>query len=728
MAILNDKKVMLMALKGDKGEKGDKGDKGEAGATGAKIVSTVLEGQDAQGGNIYRQTFDDGSTTTFVAPRGSSGDDGGLTEEEKAKVDKLIIDGEGDKFLSNNGEYKEVVSGGLTEEELVEKGFVKNTNYPTNKIGGVIKVSADRGFGVNTDGFLQYVGATNTEIDNQKSVNHPLFPSQISRFVKVGLTTNKETLTDEQKAKAQEWLGLNKNTNRINALYNGLVQKEIFAVAEDVTLTKETQTTGGSEVEGLTIVDNSYATVKKISGDTVAISTNDIRNFKISGIKSVGRNLIEYPYQDHLGNIKFPYTEAGITFTENNGVVILNGTCTQGELWFRLTPRIKVNGGETLSISGCPIGGNHGKYKFQVNFWDENDNRYGSIVDIGNGGTGIVTNKGYMIVFIAIYAGVTVDNVQFKPMLSRTETALPYEPYIESVMNLPQTVELGKWDYIKDGKLYKHTKIEELKNRVFNATYIQGQSTYRYHTRLFGGEGECIVSGLELLGNNASEGYNNDNVGYYYSDFADGIGLFIKTNHATVDELNSYINDNQLLVAYRTKEPISITDLNFDNQYQVWDKGQETILSPNDENGKNSFDTIEATRFYTLTDSGFGSQAYDGALHFVENGVFFNSPYHISGTLEYEGKTYNVDTDIVNGSGKQEVADNLWFLFRFWEDTGYGEGRFSAIGVSASSDGEFPIENPNTPSGSLTALVKEDVKGLSPTIENDYYVLVGGAE
>lgn len=32
----------------------------------------------------------------------------GLTEEEKAKVDKLVIDGTGDKFLADNGEYKEV--------------------------------------------------------------------------------------------------------------------------------------------------------------------------------------------------------------------------------------------------------------------------------------------------------------------------------------------------------------------------------------------------------------------------------------------------------------------------------------------------------------------------------------------------------------------------------------------------------------------------------------------
>ena len=58
MAILNNKNLMLVGLKG---------------ATGSKIVSTELIGQDEHGGNIYKQTFDDGSTAEFVAPRGADG-------------------------------------------------------------------------------------------------------------------------------------------------------------------------------------------------------------------------------------------------------------------------------------------------------------------------------------------------------------------------------------------------------------------------------------------------------------------------------------------------------------------------------------------------------------------------------------------------------------------------------------------------------------------------------
>ena len=50
--------------------------KGDTGATGAKIIKTELIGQDANGGNIYKQTFDDGTTATFTAPKGAKGDKG----------------------------------------------------------------------------------------------------------------------------------------------------------------------------------------------------------------------------------------------------------------------------------------------------------------------------------------------------------------------------------------------------------------------------------------------------------------------------------------------------------------------------------------------------------------------------------------------------------------------------------------------------------------------------
>ena len=56
--------------------RGVDGSDGADGATGAKLVSQVLQGQDIEGGNIYKQTFDDGTIAYFVAPKGEKGDSG----------------------------------------------------------------------------------------------------------------------------------------------------------------------------------------------------------------------------------------------------------------------------------------------------------------------------------------------------------------------------------------------------------------------------------------------------------------------------------------------------------------------------------------------------------------------------------------------------------------------------------------------------------------------------
>lgn len=50
--------------------------KGAKGETGAKLVKMEFQGQDANGGNVYLMTFDDGTTARFVSPKGKDGKDG----------------------------------------------------------------------------------------------------------------------------------------------------------------------------------------------------------------------------------------------------------------------------------------------------------------------------------------------------------------------------------------------------------------------------------------------------------------------------------------------------------------------------------------------------------------------------------------------------------------------------------------------------------------------------
>lgn len=82
--------------------------KGLKGGTGAKLVSQVLQGQDGNGGNIYLQTFDDGTTATFTAPKGEQGIQG----EQGVKGDSpttLTING----FPYNIRQTTDLNDGGL---------------------------------------------------------------------------------------------------------------------------------------------------------------------------------------------------------------------------------------------------------------------------------------------------------------------------------------------------------------------------------------------------------------------------------------------------------------------------------------------------------------------------------------------------------------------------------------------------------------------------------------
>ena len=53
--------------------KGQDGKDGQDGVIGAKLVKQELQGQDANGGNIYKQTFSDGTVAYFTAPKGDEG-------------------------------------------------------------------------------------------------------------------------------------------------------------------------------------------------------------------------------------------------------------------------------------------------------------------------------------------------------------------------------------------------------------------------------------------------------------------------------------------------------------------------------------------------------------------------------------------------------------------------------------------------------------------------------
>lgn len=137
------------------------------------------------------------------------------------KLNKLIFDGNGNKFLANNGEYKEIVGGGTTvtvNGEAVEifsaDNYLKNTDI-------------DKTYGITRESNSNKLTLTSVN-DNEMNLRNSwswskyraVLLSNFDHLLKLGLINNAETLTEEEKAAAQNWLGAT-NEEYVDNKFNG---------------------------------------------------------------------------------------------------------------------------------------------------------------------------------------------------------------------------------------------------------------------------------------------------------------------------------------------------------------------------------------------------------------------------------------------------------------------------------------------------------------------------
>jgi hypothetical protein len=196
--------------------KGADGSNGVDGKNGAKLVSQILQGQDEQGGNIYKQTFDDGTIAFFVAPKGERGE-------------------KGESFNGVTVDTPQVVTG--------QKYFTKPV---------VIKSEVDES--VSSETFYGVNNITRVDVDDTGEEYNYRFPNASGEFAL------RENIEDTYATKTE----VSKNTQNIKMLKNALLQAEIIASAEiDEAFT--TRTTAG----GLKIVDEQKTQVLEIKGSTV---------------------------------------------------------------------------------------------------------------------------------------------------------------------------------------------------------------------------------------------------------------------------------------------------------------------------------------------------------------------------------------------------------------------------------------------------------------------------
>jgi hypothetical protein len=388
----------------------------------------------------------------------------------------------------------------------------------------------------------------------------------------------------------------NKNLNQIKGIYSGLIQKEIFANAEDVKISEETQITGGNELNGYVIVDNSYATVKKINGNTVwNANAKRFENAKIQGIKSVGKNIFDI--SKCVGGALVDNKDGTYTITKNGSN--------------RFSLAVDIEGSEFINKplyyqfevinSNITVG-------LRIQFLDVNNNSYSADFRL-DGTEKEETISGTNINRARLYLTNDIDDgsfITFKNAKICVESNIEYEPYIENTMTLPQTVELSKWDYIENQKVYRksytlafdtETKINwfrvmpafgkndifAIERRLNEVGFPKSNSKNNSANTILVSSEFNSTSGVSVYQGNEGIAISDDYVRLYDSRFT------------TLDEFKNYLRElnsqgKPLTVVYQTEQVLEETDFAFNNEYLVWDKGQETILSQNDSDGLNSFD------------------------------------------------------------------------------------------------------------------------------------------
>ncbi len=130
---------------------------------------------------------------------------------EETRVDYTYIDDDAfvNELLNNGtvqiGYYR---LSYLETQKVDLADYVKKTDYATSTVAGVIVANANHGVRTEEGGSLRIYPAGETDINN-RHFYRPITPNGLDYAVKVGVTTNKYTLTEDEKVKAQKWLGIN---------------------------------------------------------------------------------------------------------------------------------------------------------------------------------------------------------------------------------------------------------------------------------------------------------------------------------------------------------------------------------------------------------------------------------------------------------------------------------------------------------------------------------------
>lgn len=323
-----------------------------------------------------------------------------------------------------------------------------------------------------------------------------------------------------------------------------------------------------------------------------------LKNAFFKEIVSTGRNLIPFPYATKTSTIK------GVTFTVNNdGTVNVNGTATDGDALFYLVSAYNLSLSEESCFSGCPAGGSSSSYLLQA---------YTSAPQYySDTGSGFLAPANIDVaVVLVVRNGFTANNLVFKPMLNYGSSALPYEPYTQSVLSLPEAVELTEYDtaYPETGEIQRQSETD-----VFNGTEMwndySDDTRFIYTANLSKGAVKTttdVVCNLYPTAPINGVTLTRDN-GKVFTSIQVILSKSIYPNLSASTAWKSQLaawNEagNPLTVTYKTAEVQSTEQANFSaDSYIAWKNGSETIEQGNTDNSIYGAENTVEQDYYLLT-------------------------------------------------------------------------------------------------------------------------------
>lgn len=326
-----------------------------------------------------------------------------------------------------------------------------------------------------------------------------------------------------------------------------------------------------------------------------------LKNAFFKEIVSTGKNLIPYPYAKGTDTLN------GVTFTVNNdGTIIANGTATENAIFIFHNFDFSLSAG-TYTISGLENGGAD-TYCLQISRdnYTESWNLYNGNIQFN------LENTSSMLLQFVVYKGASVNNVVLKPMLNYGSSALPYEPYTQSVLSLPEAVELTEYDtaYPETGEIQRQSN-----TLTFNGTETWYTSIindcYAYYviTKPVGFSRNGLISNkITTRAHNAISGQNE---GCYMSNanFNAIVFWFLQTAYPNLSTSTAWKSQlaawneagNPLTVTYKTAETTTEqADFSADS-YIAWKNGSETIEQGNTDNSIYGAENTVEQDYYLLT-------------------------------------------------------------------------------------------------------------------------------